>query len=270
MAPVNPDRKGADDEGRESFWQRLYLTANVTFHVPFYTVLFSFIAYGSLIKYSPNTLVRSALLLYFPYCILDPTPTTGISWLSDATINRIRSLRCFKDAARFLRARLIKTHELDPKQAYILAYHPHGVISMGGNVCLITNGADFPRVFPGIQRWGVTLRQVFWCPFYREWLLINGLVCADKATLQSKLTAGDSIVLVPGGAAEALYAATGRFTLYLNDRKGFIKLAMETGAQVVPCLGFGENAVSLVTNNPTRPIHACLTLPGALFFYADL
>lgn len=50
-------------------------------------------------------------------------------------------------------------------------------------------------------------------------------------------------MLVPGGAAEALHAHESNFRLHIKNRKGFIRLALETKAKPIPCLGFGENQV---------------------------
>ena len=119
---------------------------------------------------------------------------------------------------------------------------------MGVNTALNTNGCDFDKQFPGLSnRWGVTLNIAFYVPLYREWMLAMGFVSANKTTLKNKLLEGDSIVLVPGGAAEALNAHTESdqsnptVTLSLARRRGFIRLAQETGAVLVPCFGFGEN-----------------------------
>lgn len=45
----------------------------------------------------------------------------------------------------------------------------------------------------------------------------------------TKKGAGNSIVIVVGGAAEALDAHPGNFILTLKKRRGFIKVALETG-----------------------------------------
>ncbi|GMR59933.1 hypothetical protein PMAYCL1PPCAC_30128, partial [Pristionchus mayeri] len=47
----------------------------------------------------------------------------------------------------------------------------------------------------------------------------------------------------------ALDAHPGNHVLTLNKRKGFIKLALETGAQLVPCYGFGENDLYIQAAN---------------------
>lgn len=44
-----------------------------------------------------------------------------------------------------------------------------------------------------------------------------------------------------GGAAESLVSAPGTYDLVLGRRKGFVRLALETGAALVPVINFGEN-----------------------------
>lgn len=93
-----------------------------------------------------------------------------------------------------------------------------------------------------LERAGVTLNETFWAPFLRDWILRMGYISANKHTLHEALQV-QSIVLVPGGAAEALHARPGVMKLYLNKRKGFVRLAMETKCPIVPCIGFGENEI---------------------------
>ena len=68
-----------------------------------------------------------------------------------------------------------------------------------------------------------------------------GCISANKATLAGRLSNQESVILMSGGAAEALHAHPGVFKLAIQHRKGFIRLALESGAQMVPVLGFGEN-----------------------------
>ena len=146
---------------------------------------------------------------------------------------------------------LSSSTSFSPDQSYIFLYHPHGVIGLGACTSLITNACGFDTL--QIRRRAATLNACFLVPFYREWMLSLGVVSANKSTLKGILLrkhqnhhgdnnhARESVILLPGGAMEALYAQLGRFRLYLQRRKGFCKLAMETGAALVPVVGFGEN-----------------------------
>lgn len=59
------------------------------------------------------------------------------------------------------------------------------------------------------------------------------------------------VVLIVGGAQEAFYARPGNHRLVLNKRKGFVKIAIQTGAALVPVFSFGEN--DLMEQPPNDP-----------------
>ena len=62
---------------------------------------------------------------------------------------------------------------------------------------------------------------------------------------------GQSIMLAIGGATESLYAGPGTMDLVLCRRKGFVRVALQTGASLVPVINFGENKVySTIRGNP--------------------
>lgn len=46
-----------------------------------------------------------------------------------------------------------------------------------------------------------------------------------------------------GGAQEALYARPGNYRLVLNKRKGFVKIAIQTGIPLGPVFSFGETEI---------------------------
>jgi len=54
---------------------------------------------------------------------------------------------------------------------------------------------------------------------------------------------GRAITIVVGGAAESLEARPYSLRLVLAKRKGFVKIAIRTGADLVPVLAFGENDI---------------------------
>jgi 2-acylglycerol O-acyltransferase 2 len=70
-----------------------------------------------------------------------------------------------------------------------------------------------------------------------------GLCSVSKKSVETILTKGPghSCTIVVGGASEALYAFPGTANLVLKRRMGFIKMAIKTGAHLVPIFAFGEN-----------------------------
>ena len=53
-----------------------------------------------------------------------------------------------------------------------------------------------------------------------------------------------------GGAAESLEAHPGKYRLVLKKRKGFVRVALQTGAALVPVFSFGENDLFFSVENP--------------------
>ncbi len=52
------------------------------------------------------------------------------------------------------------------------------------------------------------------------------------------------------GAAESLESHPGKYTIVLRKRKGFCRIALETGTSLVPVFSFGENDVFNTVPNP--------------------
>lgn len=89
----------------------------------------------------------------------------------------------------------------------------------------------------------------------RELILNWGFAAASSNSLTRLLTqsndpnhesnrdgyTSNAPVLLVGGAQEAFYAIPDTYTFVLNSRKGFIRIALKTGAPLVPCIAFGEN-----------------------------
>ncbi|XP_009571320.1 PREDICTED: acyl-CoA wax alcohol acyltransferase 2, partial [Fulmarus glacialis] len=59
--------------------------------------------------------------------------------------------------------------------------------------------------------------------------------------LLSKNGTGNAVAIVIGGAAESLSCRPGVTTLVLKNRKGFVRMALQHGAYLVPSFSFGEN-----------------------------
>lgn len=63
----------------------------------------------------------------------------------------------------------------------------------------------------------------------------------DKNDPQNKDgNTANAVVIVVGGAQEALYMRPDEYRIVLKKRKGFVKLALKSGASLVPMFSFGE------------------------------
>ncbi len=75
-----------------------------------------------------------------------------------------------------------------------------------------------------------------------------GFVDASGKSIQYNLDKGRSVMLVVGGAREALLSKPGEIKLTLKRRHGFVKQALRGGASLVPVFSFGET--NLYTTMP--------------------
>ncbi|CAO2613709.1 Diacylglycerol O-acyltransferase 2 [Lemmus lemmus] len=141
---------------------------------------------------------------------------------------------------------LIKTAELDPSRNYIAGFHPHGVLAAGAFLNLCTESTGFSSLFPGIRSYLMTLTLWFRAPFLRDYIMSAGICPVNRDTIDyllSKNGSGNAIIIVVGGAAESLSSMPGKNAVTLRNRKGFVKLALRHGADLVPTYSFGENEV---------------------------
>lgn len=65
---------------------------------------------------------------------------------------------------------------------------------------------------------------------------------------------GRAITIVVGGARESLDAQPHTLRLVLKRRKGFVKLAIRSGADLVPVLAFGENELYDQVQSDQHPL----------------
>lgn len=119
-------------------------------------------------------------------------------------------------------------------------------VQSAGAFGLASAASGFDEIFPELPPTSVqTLSVNFVMPFTRENLIALGLGNASAACLKGALGAsapsGSSAVLVTGGALESMYAHPYYSKVVLKERAGFVKIALQTGASLVPMWGFGEN-----------------------------
>jgi len=156
-----------------------------------------------------------------------------------------RRMKCWQYFAEYYPARLVKEADLPADRPYVFGYHPHGIIGMGAFATFATESTHFSENYPGISPHLLTLTSNFRVPIYRDILLHLGICSVSKRSCANilKQGPGSAICIVVGGAAESLSAHPGTADLTLKRRFGFIKIAIEHGADLVPVFSFGENDV---------------------------
>lgn len=124
---------------------------------------------------------------------------------------------------------------------YIFGYHPHGIAAFGAFGAFATEACNWSKVFPGIPVCLLTLVNQFQIPVYRDYLLALGITSVARKNAMKVLEKNYSIAIVIGGASESLLTNLGSSDIILSKRKGFVKLALQTGnVSLVPVYGFGE------------------------------
>jgi hypothetical protein len=139
--------------------------------------------------------------------------------------------------------RIQKTADLDPKQVYVFAVHPHGTLALNRAVFCFNKKDRWNHHFPGIETRDLTASTAFKVPLIRDIWLWTSCVDASKPVAVGVLRSGRSVLVYPGGEAEQIRTEYGKEKIYLESRKGFVRLAIEEGAQLVPIYVFGETSL---------------------------
>ncbi|CAL8071218.1 unnamed protein product [Calicophoron daubneyi] len=137
-------------------------------------------------------------------------------------------------------------HGLPVDRNYLVGYHPHGCFTIGEIGCFATEAAGFSRKFLGLRSWMAVNPAFFRWPIARELAISMGFIGATYNEMRYLLDPercgekGNFLVISVGGVSEMLETTKGQYILSLEKRYGFFKLALETGASLIPCVGFGE------------------------------
>ncbi|XP_050440928.1 diacylglycerol O-acyltransferase 2-like [Adelges cooleyi] len=205
------------------------------------TILFSGITGCTILWY---VLIATRLwwlgLLYILWIIFD-----NIGSSDKKRFTFIRDLSLWHYLRRYFPVSLVKTHDLSADKSYLFATFPHGVICPGVFCNFSTNASPFARLFPSLSPYVITLAFAFNIPLHREIAVGLGFRGASEKSLINILDKkkGNVAVLIVGGVDEALNSFPGPVHIVVNRRKGFVRVALKTGASLVPVFSFGENYV---------------------------
>jgi len=137
-------------------------------------------------------------------------------------------------------ARLVRTTPpIDPNKKYVFGWHPHGILILSR---IHVYGGVWETLFPGVDIRVLGASPMFKAPGCREICLWMGAVDAGRRTAERVLKAGKSVVVYPGGSREIFDTDpnSSETRCHLTKRKGFVRLALKHGAELVPVFVFGE------------------------------
>ncbi|KAL3764750.1 hypothetical protein ACHAW5_011301 [Stephanodiscus triporus] len=148
---------------------------------------------------------------------------------------------------------------------FIFAAQPHGVLSFCGICAAVSNPKDTLLVPTAAA--SVVLRT----PLLKNLMGIFNLIDASAGSLRRHLKSGGSVLIYVGGIAELFKSCRTEERLYLKERKGFIKLALTEGVDVVPAYLFGNSSVlSVLKHGPlaalSRKLQVSLTIFWGKFY----
>ena len=168
--------------------------------------------------------------------------------LNDVGRDTVGKLLVSKSATYFpLKVHVEDVGAFDSKRKYIYACEPHCFLPLGIFAFTDLHGdSGLPRCMKGPAG---SLRQlsssaVQMLPIIRNIVHWIGVRSIDKASFRRTLRAGHSCAIIPGGAWEVMLSLIEGSPWraakdMIRQRKGFIKLAAEADAHVVPVVLFG-------------------------------
>lgn len=129
------------------------------------------------------------------------------------------------------------------------------VYSLGAGAIFASSHSKWSQLFPNIRSKCTTVGFAMYYPIQREILLNCGFSSASENALTELLSqssdpndesngdgyTSNGVGLIVGGVPEAFYTYPNTYRCYLRKRRGFVRVALQTGAALVPAISFGEN-----------------------------
>ena len=176
---------------------------------------------------SIQTTFLAFFLIMLPLVVLPQAfvPSVLQSWLAVAV-------------SKYFSFKFVSDEQLLPNQRRILVAPPHGVFPYGNILAMLC----WPTIF-GFPFRGLAASSALRVPGFKQILRGIGITDASKHIAQQVLEAGNSLGISTGGVAEVFETNAGDECIVLKERIGLVKLAIRTGADLVPCYLFGNTKV---------------------------
>jgi len=195
-----------------------------------------------------------------------PLPRVNHPWLRASFISfalyKYFSYRfCWKGDARQ------KAQSIGP---WLGAGVPHGVLPFANVLCMLGMNSFS---FLGVPFLAAPASVVYNTPFLRYLLLLGPSCNVSAGSMGKQLAQGKCIGLVPDGIAGIFKCNEDDEVITLKSRKGLAKLALRTGAAIIPAYSLGNTAAFSawfdrwgLMERASRKLHASLFLYWGRFY----
>eukprot|EP01041_Mallomonas_annulata_P005847 gene5847-11812_t len=193
------------------------------------SIIFTFsLIYCNYLKFSVlHSIILSLIAAYIPSYLDSDYTTDGRVWPA------FQRFKFWDHFANYFKGQVITETPLDSKQLYIFCNFPHGACSLNHGLTMTDCCGMLSKIYTGERR-DLAASIVFKIPMYREFLLYLGCVDASAKTANYNLSKHRSLLILIGGEKEQLMTVSKEHKIYISTRKGFVKLALQHGAHLVP------------------------------------
>mmetsp|Transcript_18241 Transcript_18241/g.45607 ORF Transcript_18241/g.45607 Transcript_18241/m.45607 type:complete len:410 (-) Transcript_18241:382-1611(-) len=228
----------------------LYLSLN------FVPLAFPFLIYGALFVESRLCQFVWVLVL-LDYAVPLRMPGAWIDWcrVLDDTVGKKKyfDVEIIDEFSNCDRPNLKEDIQSAAGSNFFVIYHPHALFGVGHSL-FARHLHDLYGVYPLFTGADIVAK----IPLLRRFLVWMGYTPVSAAALRKNLQRPypeNFLTLLPGGIAEMFYGSSGDYAgsaatdghpfeqLVLRKRTGFCKIALETGAHLVPVYCMGANQI---------------------------
>lgn len=151
---------------------------------------------------------------------------------------------------------------VSPDRHYIFVEFPHGVFPLG----FMLSATIVQKVLTGLRVEGAIASVLFRIPVLAQLCHWFGSRPATTGNIHKLLDQG-SAGLMAGGIAEIFLSSREHEKVYLKKRKGFVKIALQRGAPLVPIYYFGNTQLLDFAGGPAmQKVSRSLRMSLLLFY----
>lgn len=145
------------------------------------------------------------------------------------------------------------------KENTLICHHPHGVMTYGMAVLSPQHEFFNDYIYLGS-------RLILILPFGGIIMMLRGIQGVNHENFKKLMTLKKNLIVIAGGFEEATITSYTEDRVFINNRKGFIKYALQHGYKVYPSYGFNENKTYFYfTNIKLGLLLNKIKIPGVIF-----